>query len=110
MGLAPAKGTGHIGCESLYPDGNNPFGVTEASRNGSRTKRFTSPRAGEGKTMTRQEALSEARFCLRSAQSVNDPEYRSALLELAEWWNQQAEWPASSGPGPAGPKHAFERI
>ena len=109
MGLALAKGTGYIGRESLYLHGNSPFGVTEASRNGNRTRRFTSPRAGEGKTMTRQEALSEARFCLRSAQSVNDPEYRSALLELAEWWNQQAEWPTSSGPGRAGPKHTITR-
>ena len=46
--------------------------------------------------MTRQEALSEATFCRRSAQSVNDPEYRSALLELADWWSQQAEWPQSA--------------
>jgi hypothetical protein len=49
-------------------------------------------------TMNRQQAISEASFCLRSAQSVNDPEYRSALLELAEWWNQQAEWPSESAP------------
>jgi hypothetical protein len=59
--------------------------------------------------MTRQEANSEAKFCLRSAQSVNDPEYRTALLELAEWWNQQAEWPSQSGPEVEGPKHAIER-
>ncbi len=59
--------------------------------------------------MTRQEALSEARFCLRSAQSVNDPEYRCALLELAEWWNLQADWAAPFGPGLAGPKHTIER-
>jgi hypothetical protein len=62
--------------------------------------------------MTRQEARSEARFCLRSAQSVNDPEYRSAFLELAEWWNQQAEWPArseSESEGSEEPKQAIER-
>lgn len=59
--------------------------------------------------MTRQEAQSEARFCLRSAQSVDDPEYRGALLELAEWWNQQAEWPSRSKPEPEDPKHAAER-
>lgn len=49
-------------------------------------------------TMNRQQALGEASFCLRSAESVNDPEYRNALLELAEWWNQQAEWPSESAP------------
>jgi hypothetical protein len=48
-------------------------------------------------TMTRQEALSEAQFCVQSAQSVDDPEYRSALMELAEWWNQQAVSSAVTG-------------
>ena len=59
--------------------------------------------------MTRQEAVSEAKFCLRSAQSSNDPEYRRAFLELAEWWNQQAEWSSQSGAEAEGPKQAIGR-
>jgi hypothetical protein len=41
--------------------------------------------------MNRREALAEARFCVRSAEDSSDPEYRSALLELAGWWSQQAD-------------------
>jgi hypothetical protein len=46
--------------------------------------------------MNRQEALAEARLCVRSAEDSSDPEYRSALLELAGWWSQQADWPSRS--------------
>jgi hypothetical protein len=42
--------------------------------------------------MNRQEALAEARLCERSAKASSDPEHRSALLELAGWWSQQADW------------------
>ena len=42
--------------------------------------------------MTRQEELHrQAEFCLKSAQSADDPSYRTALLELAEWWERQAD-------------------
>jgi len=46
--------------------------------------------------MNRQEALAEARICVRSAKASSDPEHRSALLELAGWWSQQADWQSGS--------------
>jgi hypothetical protein len=45
-----------------------------------------------GVTMTRQEEFrGQAAFCLRSAQTTKDPTYRLALLELAQWWANQAD-------------------
>jgi hypothetical protein len=46
--------------------------------------------------MNRREALAEARLCVRSAEASSDPEHRNALLELAGWWSQQADWPTRS--------------
>jgi hypothetical protein len=45
--------------------------------------------------MNRQEALTEARLCVRSAEASSDPEHRDALLELAGWWSQQADQSSS---------------
>lgn len=55
--------------------------------------------------MNRQEALAEARLCVRSAEDSSDPEYRNALLELAGWWNQQADWLSRPARDGALPKH-----
>ena len=55
--------------------------------------------------MNRQEALAEARLCVRSAEASNDPEYRNALLELAGWWSQQADWPTRSATDRLSPMH-----
>jgi hypothetical protein len=44
--------------------------------------------------MNRQEALTEARLCIRSAEASGDPEHRRTLLELARWWSQQVDQPA----------------
>jgi hypothetical protein len=42
--------------------------------------------------MTKQEELfGQAAFCLQSAQSAIDPEYRIALLELVLWWADEAD-------------------
>ena len=43
-------------------------------------------------TMARHEELREqAAFCLKSAQTVKDPAYKLALIELAQWWANQAD-------------------
>jgi hypothetical protein len=42
--------------------------------------------------MTKQEEfLAQAVFCLQSAQSASDPEFRTALLELVLWWADEAD-------------------
>jgi hypothetical protein len=42
--------------------------------------------------MTKQEEfLEQAVFCLQSARSASDPEYRTALVELVLWWADEAE-------------------
>jgi hypothetical protein len=55
--------------------------------------------------MNRQDAFAEAHLCVRSAEASSDPEHRSALLELAEWWSRQADWPARSAADRASPVH-----
>jgi hypothetical protein len=55
--------------------------------------------------MNRQDALAEAHLCVRSAAASSDPEHRSALLELAEWWSRQADWPSRSVVDGASPMH-----
>jgi hypothetical protein len=60
--------------------------------------------------MNRQEALAEARLCVRSAEASSDPEYRNALLELAGWWNQQVDWSSrSAGDSAPGREQPIER-
>ena len=55
--------------------------------------------------MNRQEALAEAHLCVRSAEDSSDPEHRSALLELAGWWSQQADSLSRSTGDRASPMH-----
>jgi hypothetical protein len=55
--------------------------------------------------MNRQDALAEAHLCVRSAETASDPEHRSALLELAEWWSRQADWPSQAATDRASPVH-----
>jgi hypothetical protein len=41
--------------------------------------------------MTRdQELRKESAFCRKSAEGAADPSYRLALMELADWWEWQA--------------------
>jgi len=55
--------------------------------------------------MNRQDALAEARLCVRSAEASSDPEHRNVLLELAGWWSQQADCPWRSAADRAAPVH-----
>jgi hypothetical protein len=42
--------------------------------------------------MTKQEEfLAQAVFCMQSAQSTSDPEFRTAFLELVLWWADEAD-------------------
>lgn len=42
--------------------------------------------------MTRDEELrKESDFCRKSAEGARDPSYRRALIELADWWEWQAD-------------------
>jgi len=46
--------------------------------------------------MTRdQELREESEFCRRSAEDARDPSYRRALIELADWWEGQADYATS---------------
>jgi hypothetical protein len=60
--------------------------------------------------MTRaQELRKESAFCRKSAEDAADPSYRLALIELADWWEWQANLARQPMVAPPGTRERASR-